>query len=110
MQDVQSSFGVFEGKPGQMFFTYDQVAVEMKRYYTAGKLIGWSLMHGGPCFKALDSTLFKLMSGQADSAEEFDWHNLPDGEIQDKVRQVCIFTQFKKQAFMICEGNGVSFF
>ncbi|ROI15246.1 G2/M phase-specific E3 ubiquitin-protein ligase [Anabarilius grahami] len=87
MQDVQSSFGVFEGKTGQMFFNYDQVAVEMKRYFTAGKLIAWSLMHGGSGFKALDSTLFKLMCGQADSAEEFDWHNLPDGEIQDKVRQ-----------------------
>lgn len=37
-------------------------------------------MHGGPGF-----TLFKLMCAQADSAEEFDWHNLPDGEIQNKV-------------------------
>ncbi|KAF4115370.1 hypothetical protein G5714_002859 [Onychostoma macrolepis] len=72
MQDVQSSFVVFEGKAGQIVFTYDQVAVEMKRYYTAGKLIAWSLMHGGPGIKALDTTLFKLMCGQPDSAEEFD--------------------------------------
>lgn len=94
-----------------MFFTYVQAAVEMKRYYTAGKLISWSRMHGGPGLKALDSTLFTLVCGQADSAGELDWHSLPDGEIiQDKVRQVCIFTPFKQKAFMICEGNGVSFF
>ncbi len=81
MQNVQSSFGVFEGKAGQMFFTYDQVAVEMNWYYTGGKLIAWSLMHGGPGIRSLDTTLFKLMCGQSDSAEKFDWHNLPVVEI-----------------------------
>nr|XP_055028865.1 G2/M phase-specific E3 ubiquitin-protein ligase-like [Misgurnus anguillicaudatus] len=60
----------------------------MRRYYTAGKLISWSLMHGGPGVKALDTTLFKLMCGQKVTTEDFDWHDLPDSETQDKARQV----------------------
>ncbi|XP_073712730.1 G2/M phase-specific E3 ubiquitin-protein ligase-like [Misgurnus anguillicaudatus] len=71
-----------------MFFTYDQSSVEMRRYYIAGKLISWSLMHGGPGVKALDTTLFKLMCGQKVTTEDFDWHDLPDSETQDKARQV----------------------
>ncbi|XP_051983766.1 G2/M phase-specific E3 ubiquitin-protein ligase-like isoform X1 [Xyrauchen texanus] len=62
-------------------------------------------MHGGPGFKALDSTLFKLMCGQPDSAEEFDWHNLPDGEIQEKVRQV-FFCQTQEEIDVIVSSLG----
>lgn len=95
MQEVKSSFGVFEGKTGQVFFTYDQPSVEVRRYYTAGKLIAWSLMHGGPGIKALDATLFQLMCGQNVKVEDFDWHNLSDGNTQDKVRQVPTLPQFE---------------
>lgn len=42
---------VFEGRPGSLFFTHDLTALDDRKYYEAGVLIGWSLTHGGrgPC-------------------------------------------------------------
>ncbi|XP_076850020.1 uncharacterized protein LOC143498984 isoform X2 [Brachyhypopomus gauderio] len=53
MADVQSTLGIFEEQPGNLFFSYDQAALEKGKYYTGGKLIAWSLLHGGPSIKAL---------------------------------------------------------
>ncbi|KAM3618991.1 uncharacterized protein V6R79_001338 [Siganus canaliculatus] len=48
MVGLQSSYGGFEGRPGNMIFTYDQRALLANKYYTAGKLVAWSIMHNGP--------------------------------------------------------------
>ncbi|XP_058653548.1 G2/M phase-specific E3 ubiquitin-protein ligase-like [Onychostoma macrolepis] len=85
MKEVQSSLGVFEGQEGNLYFTYDQSALEQGRYYTAGKLTAWSLLHGGPGLKALDPALFLLMCGQDTDLEHFRCELLPDREVQKNV-------------------------
>lgn len=52
MMEVQTSLGIFEGKTGQVFLSYDQAALDQNKYYKAGNLIAWSIAHGGPCIKA----------------------------------------------------------
>ncbi|XP_036417353.1 uncharacterized protein LOC118801257 isoform X3 [Colossoma macropomum] len=40
MKDLQSTLGIFEGQPGNLFFfSYDQAALDKGKYYTGGKLI-----------------------------------------------------------------------
>ena len=88
MKDVQSTLGIFEGQPGNLFFSYNQAALDLGKYYTGGKLIAWSLLHGGPGIKALHPSLYQLMCGQAPDLEGFDISILPDKCVQDKLQQV----------------------
>lgn len=90
MMEVQSSLGIFEGPSGHLFFTYDQMALEEHKYELAGKLIAWSVAHGGPGLKAFDPCLYQLMCTQECQLEDFDWHLIPDADIQDKLKKVSI--------------------
>lgn len=88
MLEVQSSLGIFEGKPGHLFFTYDQMALEQHKYELAGKLIAWSVAHGGPGFKALDPCLYQLMCIQECPLADFNWRQIPDADIQNKLQKI----------------------
>ncbi|KAG7999574.1 G2/M phase-specific E3 ubiquitin-protein ligase [Nibea albiflora] len=88
MIELQTSLGIFEGKAGQVFFTYDQAALEQRKYFKRGNLIAWSIAHGGPCIRALDPSLFQLMCGQEPQLEQFDSHVLPDPDVQSKLKQI----------------------
>lgn len=88
MIEVQTSLGIFEGKAGQVFLSYDQAALDQSKYFKGGNLITWSIAHGGPCIKALDPSLFQLMCGQELPLLQFDWHVLPDPHVQSKVNTV----------------------
>ena len=76
MKDVQSTLGIFEGQPGNLFFSYDQASLDKGKYYSGGK-------HGGPGIKALHPSLYQLMCGQAPDLEGFDISILPDKCVQD---------------------------
>ncbi|XP_073675865.1 uncharacterized protein [Garra rufa] len=88
MMEVQSSLGIFEGQPGHLFFTYDQMALEERKYELAGKLIAWSVAHGGPGFKSLDPCLYQLMCTQECQLVDFDWRLIADADIQDKLQKI----------------------
>ncbi|KAI4887915.1 hypothetical protein NFI96_014530 [Prochilodus magdalenae] len=88
MMKVQSSLGIFEGNPGHLFFTYDQSALQQRKYEQAGKLVAWSIVHGGPGLKALDPCLYQLMCGQEMQLMEFDWRLIPDPDVQGKVQKI----------------------
>lgn len=59
MMGLQES-PLFEGLPGRLLLTYDLAALEMRMYYKAGVLIGWSLAHGGPGPGCLHPALFQV--------------------------------------------------
>ncbi|KAF5887442.1 G2/M phase-specific E3 ubiquitin-protein ligase-like isoform X1, partial [Clarias magur] len=88
MIEVQTTLGIFEGKGGQVFLSYDQAALDQRKYFKGGNLIAWSVAHGGPCVKALDPTLFQLMCGQEPPLEQFDYRVLPDPDVQSKVQRI----------------------
>ncbi|KAJ4934403.1 hypothetical protein JOQ06_007198, partial [Pogonophryne albipinna] len=88
MIEVQTSMGIFEGKAGQVFLTYDQAALDGHKYFQAGRLIAWSVAHGGPCIKALDPSLYQLMCGQEPQLEQFDCSVLPDPDVQSRAKRI----------------------
>ena len=59
LSELQQSC-VFEGPPGRLFLTYDLTALEEKKYYKAGVLIGWSLAHGGPGPQCIHPTFYQV--------------------------------------------------
>ncbi|TRY60183.1 hypothetical protein DNTS_003794 [Danionella cerebrum] len=88
MVNAQSLLGIFEGQPGHLFFTYDQMALEERIYELAGKMIAWSVIHGGPGLKALDPSLYQLMCTQECNLQDFDWHLMPDANIQENLQKI----------------------
>lgn len=52
---------VFEGPPGRLLLTYDLTALEDRKYYEAGVLIGWSLAHGSPGPRCLHPALYQVV-------------------------------------------------
>lgn len=106
--EVQSSLGIFEGHSGHLFFTYDQMALEENKYELAGKLIAWSVAHGGPGLKALDPCLYQLMCTQECQLVDFNCHLIPDADIQDKLKKVSI--HFSINQFLLQLQDFLSFY
>lgn len=102
MMEVQSSLGIFEGQPGHLFFTYDQMALEQHKYELAGKLIAWSVAHGGPGLRSLDPCLYQLMCTQECQLVDFDWSLITDADIQDKLQKVLIQVFLNPFIFALC--------
>lgn len=109
---------VFEGLPGRLLLTYDLAALDMRMYYKAGVLIGWSLAHCGPGPHCLHPALYQvvfvricrlgfaadllgcsdflllivslpqLMCRKNPSLEDFSWSEIVSTEVQSWLQQV----------------------
>ena len=88
MVAVQNMYGVFEGRPGNLIFSYNQQALSVKKYYTAGKLVAWSIMHNGPGPKCLNVQLYELMCGQHPDLTSVHTDLFMDEEISTNVAKV----------------------
>ncbi|XP_035509464.1 uncharacterized protein LOC118321997 [Morone saxatilis] len=100
--ELQES-SVFEGLPGRLFFTYDLKALEDRKYYEAGVLIGWSLAHGGPGPCCLHPALYQLMCGQNPSLEDFSWSDIADAEVQIRLQQLHSCTDVQLLSPSLCD-------
>jgi len=78
-----------ESKGSFFFFCYNQSVLELNQFKMFGKLIVWSLIHGGLGTKALHPAVYLLMCGQ--EGQLFDFHDLPDDEVQLKLQQVAFY-------------------
>ena len=87
MLELQES-GILEGRPGHLLFSYDQAALEERRYYAAGVMVAWSLLHDGPGPCCLHQSLYQLMCGQSPPLEDFNWMDISDVDVQMKLQQV----------------------
>ncbi|XP_055056403.2 G2/M phase-specific E3 ubiquitin-protein ligase-like [Misgurnus anguillicaudatus] len=88
MIELQENIGIFEGKPGELLFSYDQKALGDNKFYTAGKLIAWSIIHNGPGIKCLNKELYLTMCGQKPSLATFDVENLMESDVAEKLTKV----------------------
>ncbi|KAA0701586.1 hypothetical protein E1301_Tti023046 [Triplophysa tibetana] len=70
------------------FLPYDQQAFSQNKYYTAGKLVTWSIMHNGPGLRCLNSELFQLMCGHTPELSEFNTELIPEPEVQEKLSKL----------------------
>uniref|UniRef100_A0A8P4GUY1 HECT domain-containing protein n=2 Tax=Dicentrarchus labrax TaxID=13489 RepID=A0A8P4GUY1_DICLA len=100
--ELQES-SVFEGLPGRLFLTYDLTALEARKYYEAGVLIGWSLAHGGPGPRCLHPALYQLMCGQNPSLDDFSWSDIADAEVQIRLQQLHSCTEVQLLPPSLCD-------
>lgn len=90
MREVQGSLGIFEGRPEDLFFTYDQRALADNKYFQAGQLTAWSLAHNGPGPRSMNKNLFMMMCGQKVELSTMDISILLDQEQNQKMEEVFV--------------------
>ncbi|XP_034439600.1 uncharacterized protein LOC117760586 [Hippoglossus hippoglossus] len=100
--ELQQS-SVFEGRPGRLFLTHDLAALEDRKYYQAGVLIGWSLAQGGPGPRCLHPALYQLMCGLNPSLEDFSSADIADAEVQQRLQQLQCCTDAKLLSPSLCD-------
>ena len=88
MIELQEKMGIFQGRPGRLLFSYDQRALAQNKFYTAGKLVAWSIMHNGPGVRCLNPDLFLLMCGQKPEMTSFDLDIFQEEELKMKLENV----------------------
>ncbi|KAK2835161.1 hypothetical protein Q5P01_015645 [Channa striata] len=94
---------IFEGRPGHLFLTYDLTALEDRKYFEAGVLIGWSLAHGGPGPRCLHPALYQLMCGHGSSLEDFICTDIVDADVQIRLQQLHSCTDVKRLPPSLCD-------
>ncbi|XP_035592551.1 uncharacterized protein LOC118358728 isoform X1 [Oncorhynchus keta] len=102
MLELQES-GILEGRPGHLLFAYNQAALEERRYYAAGVMVAWSLLHDGPGPCCLHQSLYQLMCGQSPPLEDFNWMDISDVDVQMKLQQVKNCTSIQSLTPTLCE-------
>ncbi|XP_018526424.1 uncharacterized protein LOC108879587 [Lates calcarifer] len=100
--ELQQS-SVFEGHPGRLFLTYDLTALEDRKYYEAGVLIGWSLAHGGPGPRCLHPALYQFMCDHNPSLVDFSWTDIVDAEVQIRLQQLHSCADVKLLSPSLCD-------
>lgn len=88
MVETQNSLGIFEGKPGSLLFSYSQQLLSSNKFYTAGKLIAWSIAHNGPGPRCINRHLFCMMCGQKTSLDDFDVEVFMDEDVKQNIEKV----------------------
>jgi len=86
MKDILQT-GVLEGPLGQMAFTCSLPLLASRQYAVVGKLVQWSVQHGGPGLPVLSQALFDLMVGRSPALEGV---TVPDIAVANILTQVCI--------------------
>lgn len=88
IQSLVSSFGVFEGTPGDLIFTNDLHALSTNKFYTAGKLTAWSIIHNGPGPQSLNRQAYMLMVGQKPDLTNINLNIFTDVEVRNNLQMV----------------------
>ncbi|KAK0133392.1 G2/M phase-specific E3 ubiquitin-protein ligase [Merluccius polli] len=88
MMAIQGTFGVFEGRSDELYFSYDLCALEQQKYFKAGKLTAWSVAHGGPGPRSISRVVYLLMCGQSAPLSDVDIGVLLDEDKGGKLQQV----------------------
>lgn len=88
MIELQEKMGIFQGRPGWLLFSYDQRALAQNKFYTAGKLVAWSIIHNGPGIRCLNKDLFLLMCGQKPDMTSSDLDIFQEEEFEIKLEKV----------------------
>ena len=94
MKEISLASGVFLGDAGSQAFSLDISMLRERKYQLAGKLVSWSIIHGGPGLSSLSRTVLELMmSPDVDVDPEADIKVIPDVEVRGNLIKVLNYSQ-----------------
>ena len=98
---------LFEGEPGHLVPSASHFLVESDMFMVAGRMIGHSFLHGGPCLQGLSPAVVHVLLGGSPETATITLEDCPDLDIRETIRLVCLI---KKCFFsVICCTMGYHF-
>lgn len=77
---------VLEGEPYNKTFIHSVPLLDKEMFFKAGRMIVWSILHGGPGFPFLNSTLYQLLIEPKDVVYSTD--DVIDLDVKNKIQKV----------------------
>ena len=82
--------GLFEGEPGHLVPSASHFLVESDMFMVAGRMIGHSFLHGGPCLQGLSPAVIHVLLGGSPDTATVTLEDCPDLDIRETIRLVCL--------------------
>lgn len=92
---------LFDGQPGHLVPSASHFLVESDMFLLAGRMVGHSFLHGGPCLSGLSPAIVHVLLGGSPETATVTLEDCPDLDIRETIKLVC------HSDFMY---NGVSFY
>lgn len=77
---------VLEGEPYNKTFIHSVPLLDKEMFFKAGRMIVWSILHGGPGFPFLNSTLYQLLIEPKDVVYSTD--DVIDLDVKNKIQKL----------------------
>lgn len=81
---------LFEGEKDHLVPSMSQVIVDSDLFLVAGRIIGHSFLHSGPCLTGLSQAILHVLSGGMPEMSCVDIEDCCDTDVRETVRLVYI--------------------
>ncbi|MES9904588.1 MAG: hypothetical protein ABW168_18160 [Sedimenticola sp.] len=78
---------MFEGADGHKTCIHSLTKLDKDMFKFAGKVVVWSLLHGGPAFPIFSPSFVRLMMGE--NAAELSLNDVNDADVKELIEKVC---------------------
>lgn len=86
LRQLQKNNGIFEGDENFRLLTLNEVALNAKAYFNAGRMISISLVHGGPPPRFLHPILFHAIVSGSSNVNEVMISDIPNLAVREKLK------------------------
>lgn len=80
---------LFDGEPGHLVPSASHFLVESDMFIMAGRMVGHSFVHGGPCLSGLSPAVVHVLLGGSPETATVTLEDCPDLDIRETIRLVC---------------------
>ncbi|CAB1427206.1 unnamed protein product [Pleuronectes platessa] len=77
---------LFEGEPGHLVPSASHFLVESDMFMVAGRMVGHSFLHGGPCLAGLSPAIVHVLLGGSPETATVTLEDCPDLDIRETIR------------------------
>ncbi|CAB1435174.1 unnamed protein product [Pleuronectes platessa] len=77
---------LFEGEPGHLVPSASHFLVESDMFMVAGRMVGHSFLHGGPCLAGLSPAIVHVLLGGSPETTTVTLEDCPDLDIRETIR------------------------
>lgn len=80
---------ILEGEPYNKTFIHSVPMLDKEMFFKAGRMVVWSILHGGPGFPFLNPTIYQILLEPEDAVHCID--DVIDLDVKNKIHKVYMF-------------------
>lgn len=80
---------LFEGEPDHLVPSTSQILVESDLFLMAGRMVGHSFIHGGPCLPGISPAVIHVLLGRPTETATIQLQDCPDLDHLETIQLVC---------------------